>query len=68
VISGELYERQVKFYCKADLQKPIANYSPLNTSEFAVLTSSKDGKILFVNLQTVGATFAIWGDWGKVRA
>ncbi len=37
-------------------------------SEFAGSTFSKDGKTLFVNLQTVGATFAIWGDWDKFRA
>jgi secreted PhoX family phosphatase len=36
-------------------------------SEFAGATFSKDGKILFVNLQTAGATFAIWGDWEKFR-
>lgn len=37
------------------------------TSEFAGSTFSKDGKILFVNLQVVGATFAIWGDWNKFK-
>lgn len=36
-------------------------------SEFAGSTFSKDGKILFVNLQAVGATFAIWGDWDKFK-
>jgi len=35
--------------------------------EFAGSTFSKDGKILFVNLQAVGATFAIWGDWNKFK-
>jgi uncharacterized protein len=38
------------------------------TSEFAGSTFSKDGKTLFVNLQTVGATFAIWGDWKRFKA
>jgi secreted PhoX family phosphatase len=38
------------------------------SSEFAGSTFSKDGKTLFVNLQTVGATFAIWGDWDKFKA
>lgn len=33
------------------------------TTEFAGTTFSNDGKTLFVNLQAVGATFAIWGDW-----
>jgi secreted PhoX family phosphatase len=37
------------------------------TSEFAGTTFSRDGKTLFVNLQAVGATFAIWGDWDKFR-
>lgn len=37
------------------------------SSEFAGSTFSKDGKTLFVNLQTIGATFAIWGDWNKFR-
>ena len=36
-------------------------------SEFAGSTFSHDGKTLFVNLQAVGATFAIWGDWDKFR-
>ena len=45
------------------------NITPSFTrSEFAGSTFSKDGKTLFVNLQTVGATFAIWGDWDKFRA
>lgn len=44
------------------------NVTPkLLTSEFAGSTFSKDGKILFVNLQAAGATFAIWGDWDKFR-
>jgi len=36
-------------------------------TEFAGSTFSPDGKTLFVNLQAVGATFAIWGDWSKFR-
>jgi secreted PhoX family phosphatase len=32
-------------------------------SEFAGSTFSKDGETLFVNLQSVGVTLAIWGDW-----
>ncbi len=45
------------------------NITPnLTTSEFAGSTFSKDGKTLFVNLQGVGATFAIWGDWGKFKS
>ncbi|MBA4182578.1 MAG: DUF839 domain-containing protein [Acidobacteria bacterium] len=38
-----------------------------NASEFAGATFSKDGKILFVNIQTAGMTLAIWGDWKKFR-
>lgn len=37
------------------------------SSEFAGSTFSKDGKTLFFNLQAVGATFAVWGDWDKFR-
>jgi secreted PhoX family phosphatase len=37
-------------------------------SEFAGTTFSSDGKTLFVNLQSVGATFAIWGDWEKFKS
>ncbi len=45
------------------------NITPkLESSEFAGSVFSKDGKTLFVNLQTVGATFAIWGDWGSFKA
>jgi secreted PhoX family phosphatase len=36
-------------------------------TEFAGTTFSKDGKILFLNLFSVGATFAIWGDWSKFK-
>ncbi len=37
-------------------------------SELAGATFSKDGKTLFVNLQTAGVTLAIWGDWKSFRA
>ena len=36
-------------------------------AEFAGSTFSKDGKTLFVNIQAIGATFAIWGDWNRFR-
>jgi hypothetical protein len=36
-------------------------------SEFAGSTFSPDGKTLFVNLQSAGATFAIWGDWDRFK-
>jgi secreted PhoX family phosphatase len=49
----------------ADFAKNIAN--GFETSEFAGSTFSEDGKILFVNLQKVGATFAIWGDWNTFK-
>ncbi len=50
----------------ADFAKNISAQFP--KSEFAGSTFSKDGKTLFVNLQTAGATFAIWGDWDKFRS
>lgn len=44
------------------------NISPQKeSSEFCGSVFSRDGKTLFVNLQTVGATFAIWGDWGRYK-
>ena len=44
------------------------NISPnFMTSEFAGSTFSKDGKTLFVNLQSAGVTLAIWGDWNRFR-
>lgn len=44
------------------------NITPeLSNGEFAGTTFSKDGKTLFVNIQNVGMTFAIWGDWDNFR-
>lgn len=44
------------------------NITPNFTNgEFAGSTFTRDGKTLFVNIQPVGATFAIWGDWSKFR-
>ena len=37
------------------------------TSEFAGSTFSRNGETLFVNLQVVGLTFAIWGDWNQFK-
>ena len=34
-------------------------------SEFAGSTFSPDGKVLFVNIQEPGMTFAIWGNWSR---
>ncbi len=34
-----------------------------NNAEFAGATFSPDGETLFVNVQTPGRTFAIWGPW-----
>ncbi|HEY5141518.1 MAG TPA: alkaline phosphatase PhoX, partial [Methylococcales bacterium] len=49
----------------ADFAKNIAK--GFETSEFTGSTFSEDGKTLFVNLQTAGATFAIWGDWSTFK-
>lgn len=49
----------------ADFAKNITpNFS---AGEFAGSTFSKDGKTLFVNIQSAGVTLAIWGDWGKFK-
>lgn len=50
----------------ADFAKNITEKK--ESSEFAGSVFSKDGKTLFVNLQTIGATFAIWGDWKAFRS
>jgi len=49
----------------ADFAENISSYPK---GEFAGTTFSKDGKILFMNIQQIGATFAIWGDWKKFKA
>lgn len=50
----------------ADFAKNVTK--GLEATEFAGSTFSEDGKVLFVNLQAVGATFAIWGDWDSFNA
>lgn len=50
----------------ADFAKNITPAFP--SSEFAGSTFSRDGKTLFVNLQSAGATLAIWGDWARFKA
>ena len=35
----------------------------INDSEFAGACYSPDGQTLFVNIQSPGYTFAIWGPW-----
>ena len=35
----------------------------LNSSEFAGVCFSPDGKTMFLNIQSPGITFAIWGPW-----
>ena len=49
----------------ADFARNVSTQFP--RSEFAGSTFSPDGKTLFVNLQTAGATFAIWGDWDRFK-
>jgi len=41
------------------------NISKLPATEFAGSTFSPDGKLFFVNLQVVGVTLAISGDWDR---
>ena len=43
---------------------PIAR-NDLNDSEFAGPAFSRDGKILFANIQAPGHVFAITGPWGR---
>ena len=50
----------------ADMVKNIA--PKWERSEFAGVTFSPDGKTLFFNLQLIGATFAVWGDWSKFKS
>ncbi|MEP6705858.1 MAG: alkaline phosphatase PhoX [Acidobacteriota bacterium] len=50
----------------ADLAKNIV--PKLERGEFAGVTFSPDGSTLFFNIQQLGATFAVWGDWSKFQA
>jgi secreted PhoX family phosphatase len=49
----------------ADFAKNIT--SGYERSEFAGAAFSKDGKTLFVNVQTAGVTLAIWGNWDEFK-
>ena len=49
-----------------DFAKNIAH--GFETKELCGATFSPDGQTLFVNLQTPGMTFAIWGPWDRVHA
>jgi uncharacterized protein len=49
----------------ADMAKNIA--PKFERGEFAGVTFSPDGKTLFFNIQQIGATFAVWGDWSKFQ-
>ena len=50
----------------ANFAENISSAAP--TGEFAGATFSPDGKTFFVNIQQVGATFAIWGDFSKFNS
>jgi secreted PhoX family phosphatase len=50
---------------KGELYRFAAN--AINSSEFAGVCFSPDGKTLFVNLQDPGITLAIWGPWDRKR-
>ena len=43
-------------------------HNAMNTSEFAGVTFSPDGQVLFVNIQYPGNTFAIYGPWDQQRS
>ncbi len=49
----------------ADFAKNVT--AGFESSEFTGSTFSEDGKTLFVNLQAVGVTLAIWGDWQNFK-
>jgi secreted PhoX family phosphatase len=47
----------------------VRNIAPkFERSEFAGVTFSPDGKTLFFNIQYLGATFAVWGDWSRFQS
>jgi secreted PhoX family phosphatase len=46
-----------------DFVRNLAEDKNGDTHEFAGATFSPDGRTLFVNVQTPGMTFAIWGPW-----
>ena len=62
---GELYQ-----FAKNVLFSQVAN-DPAKANfvgnEFAGACFSPDGKTFFVNIQTPGITFAIWGPWSRHR-
>ncbi|HUR97875.1 MAG TPA: alkaline phosphatase PhoX [Pyrinomonadaceae bacterium] len=50
----------------ADFAKNIV--PKFERGEFAGVTFSPDGSTVFFNIQQIGATFAVWGDWSKFQA
>ena len=50
----------------ADFAKNVT--AGFESTEFAGSTFSEDGRILFVNLKGVGATFAMWGEWSAYKS
>lgn len=60
---GELYQ-----FAKNVVFSQVANdpaKQPFVGNEFAGACFSPDGQTLFVNIQTPGITFAIWGPWSR---
>ncbi|MEO8573017.1 MAG: alkaline phosphatase PhoX [Pyrinomonadaceae bacterium] len=49
----------------ADFAKNIV--PKFERGEFAGSTFSPNGSTLFFNIQQIGATFAVWGDWSKFQ-
>ncbi len=65
---GSFDERLLCVAQAADYPTKTETKAGFERSEFAGAAFSKDGKTLFVNVQSAGVTLAIWGDWGKFKS
>jgi uncharacterized protein len=64
--SGELYQFAKNVLFSQVTDDPAKQ--PFTGNEFAGACFSPDGQTFFVNIQTPGITFAIWGPWSRDRA